>query len=319
MTQFVIPTSFTGLGGWPKEIFPRLDAHIHRHYGFQPDCLRMTILDFDDASAEVTMDGKTFSVQPYLKALPKKVLVDFDRKRRRKDQEALTFLERFSPYVALEHLRAVEAPGLNLLVQSGNLGWRLVWETHVLPELVTTLQHLHVPPHKRTQLARQGLVVSNRSVLWVVAGGGSTTGPTGLIPVLCELKRRKPPQTSLFALVITPRAYRGKDHRHQIKGRAIYRATMEQLLAIYNGQVFDQPYGLNGHRIELSEEPFDQLFLIDGSLSGGRSELESNELADLLALLLFKLAVGPIGERLLGTIMGNLHPDLQEEDDHEQH
>jgi hypothetical protein len=318
MTQLVIPSLYIGLGGWPKSIFPRLDAHFYGHYGSCPDCLPRVIFDFDDASGEVTVGGKTFSTHPYLKALPKKPLVDFARKLRRKDKEAIAFLERFSPYVALEHLRAIETPGLNLHVQNGNFAWRLVWETHVLPELITKLQHLHVPPHDQAQLARQGLAVSNRSVIWVIAGGGSTTGPTGLIPVLCELKRRKPPQTSLFALVLTPRAYRDKDHRHQIKGRAIFRATLQQLLAIYGGQVFDQPYGLDGYRITLSEEPFDQLFLVDGSLSGGRTDLKATELADLLALLLFKLAVGPVGEKLLGTTMGNLNSEPQEES-HEEH
>jgi hypothetical protein len=221
-------------------------------------------------------------------------------------------MQRFKPYVALEQVRAVDAPGLNLFVQSGNLAWRLVWEQHVLPELKARLQHLHPAPHTQGALARQGLAVSSRSVIWVVAGGGSTTGPTGLIPMLCEIQRLKPPQTNLFALVFTPDAYRDKTTQHRIKGRAIFRATMEQLLAIYDGEDFDQPYGTDGYRISLHEEPFDQLFLVDGSLMGGRTELGADALADLVALFLFKIAVGSIGERLL-SIIGNLNPTTQEE------
>jgi hypothetical protein len=276
----------------------------------------MTIFDFDEALAEVTVENQTFSIQPYLKSLPKKTLLDVARRLRRKNPATSALMKRFEPYVAIDQVRAVEAPGLNLYVQSGNLAWRLVWETHVLPEIRTRLQYLHPAPHEQEQLLRQGLAVSHRSVIWVVAGGASTTGPTGLIPLLCELKRLKPPQSTLFAVIFTPPSYRDKTTQHQLKGRAIFRATMEQLLAIYDGQDFTQPYGTNGYRISLNEEPFDQLFLVDGSLMGGRKELGTDALADLVALFLFRIAVGPVGERLLG-IIGNLNPNTKEE--HHEH
>jgi hypothetical protein len=40
----------------------------------------MSIFDFDEAQAEVTSNGQGFSTQPYLRALPKKPLLDFARK-----------------------------------------------------------------------------------------------------------------------------------------------------------------------------------------------------------------------------------------------
>ncbi|MBI3911529.1 MAG: hypothetical protein HY320_11430 [Armatimonadetes bacterium] len=310
-TLRVMPSAYIGLGGYAKAVFPRLDAHFQQHYGVRPDCLPMSIFDFDEAQAEVTVDGQGFSTQPYLRALPKKPLLDFARKMRGKHQQTHAFLQRFTPYVDFAHVQAVEAPGLNLFVQSGNLAWRLVWEHHVLPDLTSKLQQLHPAPHAQGQLERQGLVASPRSAIWVIAGGGSTTGPTGLIPMLCELKSLKPPQTNLFAVVFTPAAYRDKTTHHQVKGRAIFRATLTQLLAIYDGHEFDQPYGVNGHRINLHEEPFDQLFLVDGSIMGGRTTLTTDDLAELVALFLYQVAVGPIGERLLGLI-GNLNPDAQE-------
>jgi hypothetical protein len=302
--RFVMPSLYVGLGGYAKAVLPRLDAHFNRHYGRRPDCLSLTIFDFDEAQAEVS----GFSTQGYLRALPKKPLLDFARKIRGQHTPTHAFLQRFRPYVDLAHVHAVEAPGLNLFVQSGNLAWRLVWEHHVLPDLTSKLQQLHPAPNAQGQMERQGLVASPRSAIWVIAGGGSTTGPTGLIPMLCELKRLKPPQTNLFAVVFTPDAYRDKTTQHQVKGRAIFRATLTQLLAIYDGQEFDQPYGANGHRITLHEAPFDQLFLVDGSLMGGRSNLTTDELAELVALFLSQVAVGPVGERLLGLI-GNLNPD----------
>ena len=312
LSRFVMPSAYIGIGGHAKPVFPRLEAHFQRHYGFRPDCLQMAMFDFDPALAEMAIDGQTFSIQPYLKVLPKKALLDFARQWRRKTPQVVAFMQRFAPYVALDQVRAVDAPGLNLFVQSGNLAWRLVWEQHVLPELKAKVRCLHPDPHTQGTLARQGLAVSSRSTIWVVAGGGSTTVPTGLLPFLCELKRLKPPQTNLFAMVFTPSAYRDKTTQHQLKGRAIFRATMEQLLALYEGQDFDQPYGTDGYRITLHEEPFDQLFLVDGSLMGGRTELTSDALADLVALFLFKIAIGPIGERLLGTI-SNLNSVTQEE------
>ncbi len=298
--RFVMPSAYIGLGGYAKAVFPRLDAHFCQHYGVRPDCLPMTIFDFDEAQAEVRSDGQGFSTQPYLA-----------RKMRGKHQQTHAFLQRFTPYVDFAHIRGIDGPGLFQFMQDGNLAWRLVWEDHVLPDLTSKLQLLHPAPRAQGQLERQGLVAAPRSAIWVIAGGGSTTGPTGLIPMLCELKRLKPPQTNLFAVVFTPAAYRDKTTQHQVKGRAIFRATLTQLLAIYDGQEFDQPYGANGHRIALHEEPFDQLFLVDGSLMGGRTALTTDELAELVALFLYQVAVGPIGERFLGLI-GHLNPVAQE-------
>jgi hypothetical protein len=92
-----MPTYYVGVGGYPKAIFPRLDALFHQHYGFRPPCLPSTILDFDEADATVVVDGKTYSIQPYLRVMPKKVLLDFARKIRQKDKQALEFLKRFEP------------------------------------------------------------------------------------------------------------------------------------------------------------------------------------------------------------------------------
>jgi hypothetical protein len=81
---FVMPSAYVGLGGYAKAVFPRLDARIQQHYGFRPDCLPMTIFDFDPALAAMTVEGQTFSIKPYLQALPKKALLDFARQWRRK-------------------------------------------------------------------------------------------------------------------------------------------------------------------------------------------------------------------------------------------
>jgi len=214
--------------------------------------------------------------------------------------------------VSFKDVRYAEAPGLNLFVQSGNLAWRLVWEAHVWPALKTRLKGLHPLPQEINALERQGFKVSNRSTIWVIAGGGSTTGPTGLIPVVAELKRNKPPETNLFIVLFTPGAYRDKTEAHRTRGRAIFMATMERLLGLYNGDVFDQPYSANGnYRIKLEEDPADQIFLVDGSLSGGRTELETGELGDIVANFLFKFASGSaVGEQALGTI-GNLNSGLK--------
>lgn len=316
--RFVLPSAYVGLGGHPKAIFPRLDALLQQHYeGFRPPCLPMALFDFDPAPAEVLLDGTTYSIEPYFRLLPKKVLLDYYRKLRSKKEDAVKALQCFAGYVRLEDVRAIDAPGLNQFMQGANLVWRLVWQRYVEPELTRVLHHLHPAPQMQSALERQGIQVSKRSAIWVVAGGGTTTGPTGLIPMLCALKARKPPQTGLFAIVFTPPCYRDKTIHHRRKGQAIFRATMEQLLAIFNGQEFDQPYSTDGYRISLNEEPFDQLFLVDGTLSGGLQELQTEELAELVALFLYKLAVGPVGERLLGTIMGNLNPDIQENNQEE--
>lgn len=311
--RFVLPSAYVGLGGQPKGIFPRLDGLVQRHYGgFRPLCLPMVLFDFDPAAAEINIDGMSYSVEPYLKRLPKKILLDYYRKIRRKNKAALDTLENFSGYVRLDDVRAVDAPGLNLFVQGGNLAWRLVWEPYVEPELSRMLREIQPTPQDQAALERKGIQLSRRSAIWVIAGGGTTTGPTGLIPMLCALKARKPAQTSLFGIVFTPPCYRDKTAHHRRKGKAIFRATMEQLLAIFDGQEFKQPYSPDGHLISLNEEPFDQLFLVDGTLGGGQHELKTEELNELVAFFLYKMAVGPVGERLLGSVMGNLNPEIHE-------
>lgn len=302
---FLMPTFYVGVGGYAKAVFPRLDGLFQRHYGFRPEALPLCLFDFDEAGSEVVVDGETVSIKPYLTVLPKKPLVDIAKQLRRKRSRRPSYLEPYQGYVALDHVRAVEAPGLNLFVQSGNLAWRIVWD-QVLPVLKTRIRQLHPDPHTRSRLEEQGIEVSQHSVVWVVAGGGSTTGPTGLIPLLSELKGLLPPETSLFCLVFTPRAYRDKTDQHRSKGRAIFRATMEQLVSLFGERIFDQPYGADGRRIALAHDPFDHCFLVDGSINGGRSELQMEEQAELVARFLAKVAVGPMGERLMG-IIGNLN------------
>jgi hypothetical protein len=312
LPRFVLPSAYVGLGGYAKAVFPYLDAFLQQHYGGERlPCLPRVLFDFDPAPAEVSLDGTVYSIESYFKRLPKKVLLDYYRKLRRKKTAEVEALRCFAGYVRLEDVRATDAPGLNLFMQGANLAWRLVWQQYVEPELKRVLQGLHPDPQTRSALERQGIKVSPRSTIWVIAGGGSTTGPSGLIPALCALKARKPPQTNLFAIVFTPPCYRDKTTHHRRKGQAIFRATMEQLLAIFGGQEFDQPYSTDGYRISLHEEPFDQLFLVDGTMGGGLRELPNEELAQLVALFLSKLAVGPVGERILGTIIGNLNPDVQ--------
>lgn len=306
---FMMPSFFVGIGGYPKAVFPTLDRLINENFGFRPGPLRMTIFDFDEAKSESSGNGRKYSIEPYLVSLPKKTLKDVARKLRRKAD--LSWIKHLEPYVALEQVRYAEAPGLNLFPQAGNLAWRLVWESHVLPELRIGLKGLHPVPQEVNELERQGFKVSNRSTIWVVAGGGSTTGPTGLIPILAELKRSKPPETNLFVIVFTPNSYRDKTDAHRSRGRAIFMATMESLVGLFNGKIFDQPYNTSGtYKITLQEDPCDQIFLVDGSLSGGRTELKTEELADLVASYLFKFASGPVGEHQLG-IIGNMNSGLK--------
>lgn len=306
---FVMPTFLVGIGGYAKAVFPSFDRLIHGTYGFRPDPIRLTIFDFDEAGSESSENGQKYSIEHYLKVLSKKTLKDVAKKRRRKAD--LPWLKNVEPYVALDHVWYAEAPGLNLYMQSGNLAWRLGWEAHVLPELRTGLNGLHPVPRELDELQHRGFTVSNRSCIWVIAGGCSTTGPTGLIPIVAELKRNKPPETNLFVIVFTPNAYRDKTDAHRTRGRAIFMATMERLLGLFNGQVFDQPYSASGtYKITLEEDPCDQVFLIDGSVSGGRSDLKAEELGDLVANFLFKFAASPVGEHQLG-IIGNLNSGLR--------
>lgn len=308
LERFVVPTYLCGIGGKAKAVLPRLDALYQRHYGgSRPEVLPFSLFDFDEAEGAATVDGQTHTTAAYLKALPKKPLLDVARRLRRNNAKAIEACEPFRSYVHLPGVRAVDAPGLNLFVQGANLAWRLVHESHVLPELTAKLRHLNPAPNTLECLGRDGIAVASRSVIWVIAGGASTTGPSGLIPILCELKRLKPANTSLFAIVFAPRSYREKTSQRQVKGKAIYRATMTQLLTLFDGdQSFDQPYGLDGYRIQLDEPPFDQLLLVDGSFAGGRRDFDGDELAELIALLLFKCTVGPLGEKLL-SLIGDLN------------
>lgn len=307
---FVMPSLFLGVGGYSKAVFPQLDRLINEHYGFRPAPLGFSIFDFDEAKAESLTNGKKYSTEPYLVPLPKKILKDVSKKLRSKTD--LPWIKKFEAYVGLKDVRYAEAPGLNLFVQSGNLAWRLVWEPHVLPEIRTKLKGLHPVPHELNELERKGFKISNRSCIWVVAGGGSTTGPTGVIPLLAELKRSKPPETSLFVILFSPNAYRDKTDAHRTRGRAIFMATMERLLGLYNGDIFDQPYSASGnYRIKLEEDPADQLFIVDGSLCGGRTELKTEELGNIVAHFLFKFAsASSLGEQALG-IIGNLNSGLK--------
>lgn len=309
---FLIPSLFVGVGGYAKAVFPRLDANFQNHYKFRPDLLPMAIFDFDEANSEVSLNGngQKLSIKPYLVPLSKKILKDVSRKLKKNKKETIPFLKPYEGYVCLDKIKYVEAPGLNLLVQNANLAWRVSWQ-YVLPELTARVNTLYAVPNSKDNPALAEFVISNRSVIWVVAGGASTTGPSGLIPILSELKRIKPPETNLFGLVFTPSSYRDKSEAHKVMGRAIFRATMEQLFSIFDGKViFDQPYGGDKHRISLSEEPFDQLFLVDGSLSGGRTNFKIEDLADLVARFLFRFSVGPLGENILG-IIGNLNSGLR--------
>lgn len=306
---FVMPSDVVGIGGYAKVVFPTFDRLIQEHYGFRPGPVRMSIFDFDESKSESTGNGGKYSIEPYLVSLPKKPLKDVAKQLRKKAD--LPWLKNLAPYVAFDQVRYVEAPGLNLFPQSGNLAWRLIWESHVLPELRTGLKGLHPVPQELNELERRGFKVSNRSCIWVVAGGGSTTGPTGLIPMVAELKRSKPPETNLFVILLTPNSYRDKTEAHRSRGRAIFMSTMESLVSLFNGRVFDQPYSPSGsYKITLEEDPCDQIFLVDGSLSGGRAELKTEELGDLVANYLFRFVTGPVGEHQLG-IIGNLNSGLK--------
>jgi Tubulin like len=300
--RFLIPTAYFGLGGWAKAVFPRLYALLHSHYGTVPDPLAFGLFDFDEADAAITLDGRTFSVQPYLTALPRRPFLDTARAVRRKNGKRPAWVDQLRSSVLFDHVRPVEGPGMNQIPQNANLAYRLVWVSHVLPELERKVRRLHPAPHTLEELARGGINVSKRSIIWVVAGGASTTGPAGLIPLLCELKRMKPRETMVCGIVFSPHSYRDKSTEHQTRGQAIYRATLEQLFRIHEGDGFSQIYNADSYQLGIDEEPFDQLFIVDGSLGNGKSDLKTEDLADLVARFLYKFAVGPLGERILGRI-----------------
>ncbi len=302
MNRFVIPSAYFGLGGWAKGVFPQLYGLFHNHYGAVPDPLAFGLFDFDEADATITIDGRTFSVQPYMTALPRRPFLDAARAVRRKNGKRPAWIEQLRPFVLFDHVRPVEGPGMNQIPHNANLAYRLVWASHVVPELERKVRRLHPAPHTLEEMAGAGIAVSKRSMIFVVAGGASTTGPAGLIPLLCELKRMKPRETMLCGIVFSPHSYRDKTSEHQTRGRAIYRATLEQLFRIHDGDGFSQIYNADSYHLGADEEPFDQLFIVDGSLGNGKSELKTGDLAELVARFLFKFAVGPLGERILGRI-----------------
>ena len=311
--QFIIPATFVGIGGYGKLVLPRLDALLYQYFGHRPQPISMVTFDFDDANGQVNANSKEFSTQPYLIALPKKPLKDVAIKLRRKDREKkLPWISSFEKYVNFDHVKYADAPGLNLFMQTANLAWRLVWESHVLPGLKSSLQNLHPAPQLLNRLEKEGYSISNRSMVFVIGGGASTTGPSGLPPMLAELKRLKPADSNLFPIIFTPHSYRDKTDEHKARGRAIFRSTMDRLLNIFNDLHFDQPYGVNGYRIKLQDQLFDHIFFIDGSLSGGRGQLQTDQMGDIVAKFLFKLITSPVGEHFLGTI-GNLNSGLREE------
>jgi len=310
--RLIIPSRVIGIGGYPKAILPRLDSFFHLYLGERPTPVDFVIFDFDEANGEVNVNGRKFTTQPYLVSLPKKPLKDIARKLRRKDRDKIIpWINVLSGYVDLRHVRYVEAPGLNLLMQTANLAWRLVWPEHIVPQLKVRLQSLHPSPQELSGLESKGYTISNRSLIFVLAGGGSTTGPSGLIPILVELNRLKPVESNVFIILFTPNSYRDKTSEHKKRGRAIFRATIQRLIDLFNGMEFNQPYGINGYRLRLEGEPFDHLFLVDGSLGGGREELDTEQVGELVARLLFKLITSPLGEKVLGHI-GNLNRGLKE-------
>jgi len=303
--KFIIPSFYIGIGGWAKPIFPYLDYLYSQHFGTRPNKIRFSIYDFDEASARISFNGQTFSIESYLNSLPKKILKDIVRKIKNRSQDGNFFREIFKGYVEFDSLNYFDMPGLNLRPQLGNLGWRLIWESHVLKDLKNKVNHIHVTPRDFDELEKKGIQSSRRSLIWVVAGIGSTTGPTGLIPILCEISRRKPPEANVFALLITPLAYRDKSAQHREKGRAICLATMETLCRVAEKMDFEQPYGTSGYCIKQADKPFDLCFFVDGTFSSGRSTLEADELARLIALYIFRITTSPLGEELL-RIAGNL-------------
>lgn len=303
--KFIIPSYLIGIGGWAKPIFPYLDFLYSQYFGSRPEQIRLSIYDFDEASSRITFNGQTFSIEPYLISLPKKILKDIIRKIKKRSEDGNFFKEIYKGFIDFDSLRYFDMPGLNLRPQLGNLGWRLLWESHILKDLRSKVQHIHVAPRDSDELAERGIQASKRSLIWVVAGIASTTGPTGLIPILCEISHLKPPEANVFVLLITPRAYRDKSDQHRERGRAISFATMESLCRVAENQDFDQPYGTSGYHIKQMDKPFDICFLVDGSFSSGRSTLEADEMARLIALYIFRMTTSPLGEELL-RITGNL-------------
>ena len=303
--KFIIPSYFIGIGGWAKPVFPYLDSLYSQHFCSNPEQIRFSIYDFDEASARITLNGQTFSVEPYLNTLPKKMLKDLIRKIKKNSEEGNLFREIFKGYVEFDSLSYFDMPGLNLRPQLGNLGWRILWESHILKDLKSKVLHIHVTPRDSDELAKRGIQASKRSLIWVIAGIASTTGPTGLIPILCELSRLKPPEANVFTLLITPRAYRDKSDPHRERGRAICWATMEALCRVAENMNFDQPYGTSGYRIKQADNPFDLCFLVDGTFSSGRSTMEADDLAHLMARYIFRITTTSLGEELL-RIAGNL-------------
>jgi hypothetical protein len=313
LKKFVIPSCLIGIGGSSKLPFAYTDALYYEEFGFRPDVVRFTIFDFDEAPAKVTLNGNTFSTEPYTVNLPKKIARDVVKKIKKGGNDGKAFREKLKGYLDFDSLRWFDTPGLNLCPSLARLAWSLVWESHVLKDLQSKIFHLHVTPRDRDKLAEQGIRPSNRSLIFIIAGLAGTTGPSGIAPMLCEISRLKPPEANVIVILITPKAYRDKSSLQREKGRAICMATVEVLSKIAIERDFDQPFGTDGYRIVQADKPWDLCLLSDGTFSGGKSILESDELARLIALFIFWTTTSPLGEELL-RVAGNLHTKEERND-----
>jgi len=304
ITERIIPFALVGAGGVPKPIMAEFSKLLEAKPSF-PGFRGGLVFDFDPASVS-NGNGKGASIARYLRVLPKKELKQIAAQLRRGGNSRADFQRVFGDYVDLGRIRVMEAPGLNLEMQSASLGWRLVWEQHVRPELRALMDRLHPSPRERDSIETTQYRFSNRSMVWVIAGGASTTGPSGFIPLMAELRQLLPPETTLNGILLTPGAYRDKAHQHRTKGQAIFRATVETLFQIYDDKFFDEPYGRSGYRISMDQEIFDHLFLIDGTFGGGRFTLSMQETARMVALFLYRTMTTHLAETLLARL-GDLH------------
>ncbi len=74
-------------------------------------------------------------------------------------------------------------------------------------------------------------------------------------------------------------------------------------MRINEQRYFDEPFGRSGYRIELDGDLADHVFLVDGTCSGGRHELNGDETARLIASFLFRAMTTHVAETLLGTLV----------------
>lgn len=213
-------------------------------------------------------------------------------------------LSRFKPYLGPGEIKVAESPGQNGILENANLAWRLCWN-QIRGVLDSKIRIIHPNNDKLSQLEYQGIQISPNRCVWVVCSGATTTGPSGIFPFLADLKRKIPKGTLLFAIIFCPPAHRQKTEIHKFRGQAIFLSTMERLFELFNGQIFDQPYSIDGkYQIKLLEDPADLVFLCDSSI-GGKNTLETDELSEIVAQFLFRFATGRVGETILKEI-GNL-------------